>query len=251
MGYSLKILGLVALQQGDVETAGSLLKESLALFKELGDQENIPQSLVVLARVSFVQGDYATARALFEESLALFKVVDNKWYMAACLIELGLLATVQGEAVWAARLVGAAEALCQAINGVLAPSIRAMQELTCATVHAQVGEEVFKATWAEGYTMAPEQALAAQGPATMATTAPAGSSSVPQAPNASTHPDGLTAREVEVLRLVAQGLTDAQVAEQLILSRYTISWYVSAIYRKLGVSSRSAATHYAMKHHLI
>ncbi len=63
-------------------------------------------------------------------------------------------------------------------------------------------------------------------------------------------PDGLTAREVEVLRLVSQGLTDTQVAEQLVLSRRTVNSYLTSIYSKIQVSSRSAATRYAIEHQL-
>jgi len=60
-------------------------------------------------------------------------------------------------------------------------------------------------------------------------------------------PAGLTAREVEVLRLVAQGLTDAEVAEQLFLARRTINTHLTSIYTKLGVSSRAAATRFAVE----
>jgi DNA-binding NarL/FixJ family response regulator len=56
---------------------------------------------------------------------------------------------------------------------------------------------------------------------------------------------------VEVLRLVAQGLTDAQVAEQLVISRRTVNWYLTSIYSKIGVPSRSAATRYAIEHKLV
>ena len=81
----------------------------------------------------------------------------------------------------------------------------------------------------------------------MTTTAQAGPSS---ASKSTTYPTGLTTREVEVLRLVAQGLTDAQVAEQLVISPRTVNWHLTSIYSKLGVSSRSAATRYAIEHHL-
>ncbi len=60
----------------------------------------------------------------------------------------------------------------------------------------------------------------------------------------------LTAREVEVLRLLAGGLMDAQIAEKLILSPRTVHAHISSIYSKLGVTSRSAATRYAIEHHL-
>ena len=85
----------------------------------------------------------------------------------------------------------------------------------------------------------------------MPTTAPAEPSSVPHIPKSPTYSAGLTAREVEVLRLVAQGLTDAQVAEQLVISPRTVNFHLTSIYRKLGVSSRAAATRYAIEHHLV
>jgi DNA-binding NarL/FixJ family response regulator len=60
----------------------------------------------------------------------------------------------------------------------------------------------------------------------------------------------LTAREVDVLRLIAQGLSDKDVAEQLILSPRTINAHLTSIYSKLGVSSRAAATRFAVEHGL-
>ena len=91
--------------------------------------------------------------------------------------------------------------------------------------------------------MTPKQTLAAQGqkpiqtPTTIMIPPPI-------------YPAGLTAREVEVLHLVAGGLTDVQIAEQLVLSPRTIHAHISSIYNKLGVTSRSAATRYALEHHL-
>ncbi len=67
-----------------------------------------------------------------------------------------------------------------------------------------------------------------------------------------TYPDRLTAREVEVLRLVAQGLPDTQVAHRLVISPSprTVNTHLKSIYGKIQVSSRSAATRYAIEHHL-
>jgi predicted ATPase/DNA-binding CsgD family transcriptional regulator len=66
-----------------------------------------------------------------------------------------------------------------------------------------------------------------------------------------TLPAGLTEREVEVLRLVAQGLTSAQVAERLVISAVTVSTHLRNIYGKIGVGSRSAATRWAVEHGLV
>ncbi len=65
------------------------------------------------------------------------------------------------------------------------------------------------------------------------------------------HLAGLTEREIDVLRLVAQGLTNAQVAEQLILSPLTINAHLRSIFSKLGVTSRSAATRWAVDQGLV
>lgn len=67
----------------------------------------------------------------------------------------------------------------------------------------------------------------------------------------SSYPASLTAREMEVLRLVAQGLSDTQVAEQLVISPRTVNWHLTLIYSKLGVSSRAAATRYVLENHLV
>ena len=61
----------------------------------------------------------------------------------------------------------------------------------------------------------------------------------------------LTAREREVAELIAQGLTNRQIAEQLVLSRRTVNWYLTTIYSKIQVPSRSAATRYAFEHNLV
>ncbi|HUG16528.1 MAG TPA: response regulator transcription factor, partial [Thermomicrobiales bacterium] len=72
------------------------------------------------------------------------------------------------------------------------------------------------------------------------------------APNvASEYPAGLSAREVEVLRLAAQGLTNAQIGEQLFLSPRTVEHHLRSVYQKLDVSSRAAATRFAVEHDLV
>lgn len=62
---------------------------------------------------------------------------------------------------------------------------------------------------------------------------------------------GLTGRELEVLRLVAAGATNAQIAEELVISVRTVDTHVSHILTKLGVSSRSGATSYAHRNGLV
>ena len=65
------------------------------------------------------------------------------------------------------------------------------------------------------------------------------------------YPDELTVREVEVLRLVAQGLSDSGVAERLVISPRTVQGHMRSIFNKINVNSRSAATRYAVEHKLV
>ena len=101
------------------------------------------------------------------------------------------------------------------------------------------------------HALTPEQVLPALEPTMATTTTLTGPSSTSPGKIPAPYPDGLTVREVEVLRLIAQGLTNDQVAEQLVISSRTVNTHLTAIYGKIGVSSRSGATRYAMEHHLV
>jgi DNA-binding NarL/FixJ family response regulator len=72
-------------------------------------------------------------------------------------------------------------------------------------------------------------------------------------PETQTEPDpqGLTPRELEVLRLVASGLTNQEIADELFISVRTVDRHVANILTKLGVPSRTAATAYGYEHRLI
>lgn len=61
----------------------------------------------------------------------------------------------------------------------------------------------------------------------------------------------LTPRQVQVLRLVARGMTNVQIAEELFLSQRTVHAHLRDIFRKLRISNRSAATRWAMEHGLV
>jgi len=68
---------------------------------------------------------------------------------------------------------------------------------------------------------------------------------------APSEPNALTEREVEVLRLLAQGLTNAQIAQQLVISLFTVKAHLRSIFSKLYVPSRTAAARYAIDHQLV
>jgi len=96
-----------------------------------------------------------------------------------------------------------------------------------------------------------DQVLREPGKAPVTTPAETAQRARPMTKPSPSYPDGLTAREVEVLRLLAQGLTSAQIAEHLVISVVTVNFHVRSIYSKLGVTSRAAAARYAVEHHLV
>ena len=251
IAWSLGTLGQIALYQGDAATARSLLEESLGLHKEVGDQPGIARSYSLLAEVATLGDGHTTARALFDESLAIAMNLGNRWFIALYLEGLGKVVVDRGEPDWAVRLWSAADRLRQAIGAPMPPVERAGYERMIAIARAQLGEEVFALIWAEGQRMTPEQALAAKGPVASAKQASTTSQPKAQDTAPSALPAGLTKREAEVLRLLARGLTNAEIAEQLVISPITVNSYLRSIYSKLGVSSRIGAMRYAIDRHLI
>ena len=243
--------GLVTLQEGDPATARRLSLESLALHRETGNRWGISWVLSILARVEACQGDHTAALALYQESLAIARKIGSKLNIAFSLEGIASILVTQGEPVRTAWLWGAAEALRESIGAPIWPVERASYELSVAATRALLGERVFVTAWAEGRKMPLEQTLAEQGQATMPMLIPTGQPSTSQAKSRAASPARLTRREIEVLRLLTMGLTSAQIAGQLVISLATVNTHVGSIYTKLGVTSRSAATRYAVEHRLV
>jgi len=249
--YELSLLGQMRLVQGEQALARELAEESVTTLKGVGDRWGSVDALLGLARVVAYQGDLAAAHARYQESLEILRELDSKALIAACLEGLGAVVVVQKKPEWAARLWGTAEALREAIGAPMPPVYRAEYERALAAARTALGEEAFATAWAQGRAMSPDQALAAQGSMPISAPATTGQSSTQPAKTTPTYPAGLTAREVEVLRLVAQGLTNAQIAEQLTISLHTVNAHVRSIFNKLDVNSRNAVTRFALEHHLL
>jgi predicted ATPase/class 3 adenylate cyclase/DNA-binding CsgD family transcriptional regulator len=251
VALALKHLGQLALQQGDLLQAEAFLKDSEQLASEIGDRANLAQSRLLLAGLLALRGEYAAARLRYEEGLATALELGHTNLIASGLKGLGCVAAAQGLHTWAAILWGTAKPLRES------SSVAIPQELydrKVAVVRSQLGEPAFEEAWARGRIMTPAQALTS--PEAFAPQilqqAQAAPGSAPTPPTRlSCYPAGLTTREVEVLRLVAQGMTNEQVAEQIVVSPRTVSTHLTSIYNKLGVNSRSAATRFAVEHQLI
>ena len=244
----------------DTSNARNSLEHILAYERERGNKEDLLQIVYALGQFAWREKDEATARALFEEGITLFltgagRFFRYRWLPASCLEGIAKIALSQGHTTWAVLLFGTANAI-RTMNGHY-NSIRIEQsayEQALLVAHTQLDEEVFAVLWTEGLSITTPQALAAQGRLSI------------EIPPKTTFPnqhikrnktnvelpstDTLTAREMQVLSLLAEGLKNSQIAERLVISPNTVGIHIQAIYGKLGISSRSEATRYAVEHHL-
>jgi DNA-binding CsgD family transcriptional regulator/tetratricopeptide (TPR) repeat protein len=238
LGITLSRLGITALAQGDHAAARAAHEEGVAICREIDDDWALALALRNLGIGAFREGDHEEAMARLSESLAVLQETGNPLYMQ----NLELLAaavSMQGNHRRAALLFGAAEALREAVGAFVLPLYLAEYDRGVAVATAGLDESTFAAAWSEGRAMTPEEAveyaLGTEEPAAL----PSKDISL------------LSAREVEVLVLVAEGLTDPQVAERLYLSPRTVGQHLRSIYRKLGVPSRAAAAKVALQRGLI
>ena len=254
---TLLVLSEIYFQRDDYVSTYSMVEQAMALFKELGDQWAISYSLIELADVVFMQGDAMKARKLTEESLSISIELGYMGVIAFGLEHLAEISAAMGEPMRAAQLWGVEEALRdgEIASGSFLPNMPSIKHesyaRSIADVRGRLGEKAFAIAWEEGRAMTPTQALEAQKSMSISTATPSEPSPASPANERSGALDELTVREVEVLRLVARGLTNEQVAEQLIISSRTVNSHLTSIYAKIGVSSRSAATRYAIEHKLV
>jgi predicted ATPase/DNA-binding NarL/FixJ family response regulator len=259
--WTLYCLGLWHLQQDDASAARPFFAESLALFRTLGQRHYIVLPLYYLGKVAAAQRDFPTAYALYKETLVLLQQLDDLYSSATCLEGWGCAAAQHGAAVWAVQLWGAAEVRRKASDSsaffthFTMLDEHADYERVRAAVSAQLGEQTFAQALAVGRAMTLEQVLSSREdtissgqPPTKSMT---GTTADRQKGLPSTAPNELTMREVEVLHLVAQGLTDAQIAEALVISPRTVNAHLRSIYTKLDITSRNAATYFAIEHGLV
>ncbi len=230
---------------GDPETAAGLASESQGLFRAQGDRRGIAMTLLTLGAVAHDRCDHREAMRLYAESLRTFLALGARHDAADCLDRLAALAVDLERPVEAARLFGKARACGEALGVPMTPTQQRLHDRATTKVRARLGDRAFDAAWAEGRDMTPEQLLA---PLEQMISSARGSAR--GTAHRSDYPAGLTSREVEVLRLVASGMTDAQIAAELVISPRTVNAHLFSIYSKLGVGSRSAATRYAIEHNL-
>jgi predicted ATPase/DNA-binding CsgD family transcriptional regulator len=237
-GVALGLYGLAATRPaGALVAARSHADESLDILRAVGDRRTYGKALWSAADINADLGDAETASAQFEESLTLFVEFGDRWFGGIVLVSAAFLAAETGDTERAVQLLAAADAIRTALEVPLWVGFRERHDRVLAEARSALGEPRFSAAWEEG-TRIPLGA-------TVELVAPARKDAATDAA------DGLTTREVEVLALVAEGLTDAEVADRLVVSLRTVHAHLRSIYRKLDVHSRTAATRHALEHRLV
>jgi excisionase family DNA binding protein len=267
-------LGLIAARQGDQDRAIALQEESLPIARNIGDEWQVCIVLGNLGEAYYDSGNYARGEVLSREALDLARrlgdpigVAINLYNLGNCALQSGdtaaaidhyretLVSTRElgeqhlasraldrlavalhqlGASRPAARLFGAAAAIREALGDSLFAEEEAYLTAQTQEVRDELGEPVFQAAWASGRSLPFEVAITeamsfADSALLLARATPAPAIA------------GLTRREQDVLRLVADGRSDKEIADALFVTRRSASKYVSVILSKLGVASRTAA----------
>jgi non-specific serine/threonine protein kinase len=175
--------------------------------------------------------------------LVLSQELGNKWYTTAALEGLAGVAAAQGESERAARLFGAVETLVDASGIALHPSDHAMNQRALDAVRANLDDSTFTTMWESGRSMTMDAVI-------NDALTHAASAALKVAPSNPVAAAGLTTREEEVLRLLAEGLADREIGEALFISRRTVNGHVTNLLAKLGLESRTAAAAFAIRNGL-
>jgi non-specific serine/threonine protein kinase len=266
-------LGLAALFRNDYEQATMLCQESLVIFRQIGNPGGIAHNLSIIGWCAYCLGDLGEAKQLHQQHLTFAREADNHWHLMEASLALALAAWALGESQEALSYFdeGLTRALpigvekIPAVPSVLAEMaalfvergerIPALEYLSLAlhqpywklpqsvkyrALHllARLGAEMQSDTF---------QAAVERGKALDLRTAVVSLLARLQAIQAEASPDTdhriplLNERELEVLCLVADGLSNREIAEQLVLAVSTVKWYTGEIFGKLHVTSRTQA----------
>ncbi|HET9493936.1 MAG TPA: tetratricopeptide repeat protein [Chloroflexia bacterium] len=273
LALALDFLGEVAREHGAADEAAALHTESLSLYREIGNRWGIALELSHFGQVAINRGDYKGARRRLEEAAAIQREVGDKWMLAWTLHYLSITLAATGhpeeardrglESLKLFREAGDRNGIavclaalarlsfrerrfddareyaeeCMAVASTLRRSpVSAEAQAVLARIAAATGEETGEELAADWHAPRPR--------------ARSNAAAAALAPEIDVDPSELTVRETDVLTLLAEGLTDAQIADRLVLSSRTVQAHLRSIYSKLGVTTRTAAARYALTHGL-
>lgn len=286
--FAANLLGRDQLHLKAFDQAGELFQECLQIAETTGDRAMVAQAYINFGHLNRALGDLTLAEEHFNQSLLVNEEFGETSITIRAYHGLGLAAldaendrasvfylrkalalhqkipagldffdwmelvdslaasfSANGQFAKAAILFSAVTSLFATAGYHFHPHIQENHDRWLAHARQQLGPKAFEKAWRRGLSLKLEDAIHFALEPDVETAADENAQTI------SKYPAGLTVREVDVLRLVSQGLTDAQIAKELVLSTRTVNAHLTSIYKKLGVSSRAAATRYAVEQGLV
>jgi predicted ATPase/DNA-binding NarL/FixJ family response regulator/Tfp pilus assembly protein PilF len=244
-------LGSLARVRGDHAAALGYFRDAVTLYREIDARPEIARCLAGIGSVALSQGDLGLARSSLTESLQLSLATGQRPAMARGLEAFAMLAVAGGDLAGATRLAGAALALRAAAGQATSALTRRALDGVLEAARSQLGQPAAAALLDQGSAMSAHEAVR------FATTSGSGElpggkagNEVPvaaAAPGAGPSP-ALTAREHEIAVLIARGLSNRGIADELVISPATAARHVANIFAKLGFSSRAQVAAWAAQH---
>jgi non-specific serine/threonine protein kinase len=232
VAWDYELLGIAHFILGEYNEASSHLMESVTHFERLDGPVGACHALVDLGLTLRVEGKLSAALNAYRRALRYQRQYRFTTETGNTLGGLGAIAAVLNHLELAAKLRGAAVGWRETYQQEpLFPVPTDFRELA-DDVHRRLGEQAWFEAYEAGTKLSPEDVmrLADDAVAVLEEELQRRSS-------------GLTAREIDVLHLVADGLSNAEIAERLVLSERTVHAHLRSIFDKLGVNSRTAAAH--------
>jgi non-specific serine/threonine protein kinase len=266
MGRALVNVGYYELQANELGAARRHLAEALHLARALNTRHGAVYATFDLGLAEYLSDSLDAARALFAESLDLARRLGMKANMAYALIGLAMAGRGRAGPGWATRLHGAADQALADLGHALEPLEGRLADLDRQRLRAAMGAEAFEDEYAAGRALGMAGMLAALAREDAAGGQPRAAHqarpgmqaqrtgalvSEPDAAVSAEAVSVLTPRELDVLKLVAQGLSNTDIAQRLFLSQHTVHRHLANILRKLGLSSRAGAAAWAARSGLV
>jgi len=247
-------MGTLARTRGDADTAVRYYTDAMEIFRELDAWPEIARCQAGIGWIAVISGDFDQAQDSLAEALRLNQIGGKRLGIARGLEAFAALAAARQQPERAARLAGAACQLRESLgHGTgIGPRIEEVLEFA----RGRLGTSAAAALFAEGREVTAEDAVGfalgpdqdQPGPTSAAAGEPAWTDparSAHRGPGAQTP---LTPREHEIVRLIAQGLSNREIADELVISPATAARHVANILAKLGFSSRTQVASWATRH---
>jgi predicted ATPase/class 3 adenylate cyclase/DNA-binding CsgD family transcriptional regulator len=249
--WALHLIALAAYVGNDLDTARRYLSDSLTIRQRLGYLEGICLNLSLLAIIDYVEGDFPMAHRRMLEAVESQRNLNSGMIFASTLANLAALAITLGQPERGARISGVVHALNEAVSVRLIPIVEVLYVPALDTAREALGQAMFAASQQIGRRMSMDEAIAEARAIEVTSAGPPRASSGSRTPARASLPDGLTPREGEVLRQIANGATSQEIAERLVITINTVETHITHVYQKIGARGRAEATAYALRHGLV